>query len=126
MSKIYVIHENNEWTTHLTKRLEELQLPYEEWHLDEGIVDLTEAPPEGVFYSRMSASSHTRGHRYAPELTEGVLSWLEEHDRTVFNGTRALRLELSKINQYTALRKLGITVPKTIAAIGKDNILASS
>lgn len=126
MSKIYVIHENSEWTTHLTKRLEELQLPYEEWHLDEGIVDLTEAPPEGVFYSRMSASSHTRGHRYAPELTEGVLSWLEEHDRTVFNGTRALHLELSKINQYTALRKQGITVPKTIAAIGRDNILAAA
>ncbi|KMY52037.1 ATP-grasp domain-containing protein [Peribacillus loiseleuriae] len=126
MSKIYVIHENSEWTTHLTKRLEELQLPYEEWHLDNGIVDLTEAPPEGVFYSRMSASSHTRGHRYAPELTEGVLSWLEEHDRTVFNGTRALRLELSKINQYTALRKQGITVPKTIAAIGKENILQAA
>ncbi len=126
MSKIYVIHENSEWTAHLTKRLEELQLPYEEWHLDEGIVDLTEAPPEGVFYSRMSASSHTRGHRYAPELTEGALSWLEEHDRTVFNGTRALRLELSKINQYTALRKQGIRVPKTIAAIGRDNILAAA
>ncbi|MGE8080996.1 ATP-grasp domain-containing protein [Peribacillus loiseleuriae] len=126
MSKIYVIHENSEWTTHLTKRLEELQLPYEEWHLDNGIVDLTEAPPEGVFYSRMSASSHTRGHRYAPELTEGVLAWLEEHDRTVFNGTRALRLELSKINQYTALRKQGITVPKTIAAIGRENILAAA
>ncbi|WP_028393888.1 ATP-grasp domain-containing protein [Bacillus cihuensis] len=126
MSKIYVIHENSEWTAHLTNRLEELQLPYEEWHLDQGLVDLTEAPPEGVFYSRMSASSHTRGHRYAPELTEGVLSWLEEHDRTVFNGTRALRLELSKINQYTALRKQGITVPKTIAAIGRDNILKAA
>lgn len=126
MSKIYVIHENSEWTAHLTNRLEELQLPYEEWHLDQGLVDLTEAPPEGVFYSRMSASSHTRGHRYAPELTEGVLSWLEEHDRTVFNGTRALRLELSKINQYTALRKQGITVPKTIAAIGSDNILKAA
>ena len=24
-------------------------------------------PPEGVFYNRMSASSHTRGHRHAPE-----------------------------------------------------------
>jgi hypothetical protein len=31
MGKIYVIHENSEWTVHLTKRLDELQLPYEEF-----------------------------------------------------------------------------------------------
>lgn len=126
MSKIYILHENSEWTAHLTKRLNELELPYEEWHLDEGLVNLTEIPPEGVFYSRMSASSHTRGHRYAPELTESVLAWLEQHDRTVFNGSRALRLEVSKVNQYTALTKSGIRTPKTIAAIGKENILKAA
>lgn len=87
MSKIYIIHENEEWTAHLTKRMNELELPYEEWHLDQGVVDLTEEPPEGVFYSRMSASSHTRGHRFAPEMTESVLAWLEQHNRTVFNAS---------------------------------------
>lgn len=126
MPKIYVIHENNEWTFHLTKRLEELKLPYEAWHLDEGIVDLTVAPPEGVFYSRMSASSHTRNHRYAPELTAGVLAWLEFHGRTVFNGTSALSLELSKINQYLALEKAGIRTPKTIGAVGKEQVIKAA
>lgn len=126
MSKIYIIHENDEWTVHLTKRLEELNLPYESWHLDQGIVDLTTAPPEGVFYNRMSASSHTRGHRYAPELAGGVLSWLEFHGRTVFNGTKALSLELSKINQYTALEASGIRTPKTIAAVGSGQIILAA
>ncbi|WP_409306109.1 RimK family alpha-L-glutamate ligase [Peribacillus sp. SCS-155] len=126
MSKIYIIHENSEWTVHLTRRLEELGLPYEEWHLDEGLVDLTEAPPEGVFYSRMSASSHTRGHRFAPEFTDSVLAWLEQHGRTVFNGSRALRLEVSKVNQYTALTKAGIRTPKTIAAAGAENIIKAA
>ncbi|MGE6377305.1 ATP-grasp domain-containing protein [Peribacillus muralis] len=126
MSKAYIIHENEEWTAHLTKRMRELELPYEEWHLDQGMVDLTEEPPEGVFYSRMSASSHTRGHRFAPELTEAVLAWLEQHDRTVFNGSRALRLEVSKVNQYTALTKAGIQTPKTIAAVGKENIIKAA
>ncbi|MFJ7752714.1 ATP-grasp domain-containing protein [Peribacillus muralis] len=126
MSKAYIIHENEEWTAHLTKRMRELELPYEEWHLDQGVVDLTEEPPEGVFYSRMSASSHTRGHRFAPELTEAVLAWLEQHDRTVFNGSRALRLEVSKVNQYTALTKAGIQTPKTIAAVGKENIIKAA
>ncbi|WP_057914060.1 ATP-grasp domain-containing protein [Peribacillus muralis] len=126
MSKVYIIHENEEWTAHLTKRMKELEVPYEEWHLDQGVVDLTEEPPEGVFYSRMSASSHTRGHRFAPELTESVLAWLEQHDRTVFNGSRALRLEVSKVNQYTALTKAGIKTPKTIAAVGKENIIKAA
>lgn len=126
MSKIYIIHENNEWTTHLTKRLQDLNYPYEEWHLDKGIVDLSNTPPEGVFYNRMSASSHTRGHRFAPELTEAVLAWLEEHDKLVFNGSRALRLELSKVNQYTALRKQGIRTPKTIAAVGNKQIIEAA
>ena len=124
--KIYVIHENEEWTTHLFKRLDELELPYENWFIDEGLVDLNEAPPEGVFYSRMSASSHTRGHRYAPELTESLLVWLEHHGRKVFNGSRALRLEVSKVNQYMALNAAGIHTPKTIAANGKAQIVKAA
>lgn len=126
MSKIYIIHENSEWTVHLTKRLEELGLPYEEWHLDEGLLDLSEQPPEGVFYNRMSASSHTRGHRYAPELADSVLSWLERHNCKVFNGTSAINLELSKVKQYNALEKAGIQTPKTIAAVGKEQIIRAA
>lgn len=126
MSKIYVIHENSEWTIHLTRRLEELGVPYEEWHLDEGSVDLSSAPPEGIFYSRMSASSHTRDHRYAPEFTLQVLAWLEAHGRTVFNGTRALQLEVSKVQQYLELNKYGVQTPHTIAAVGKANILKAA
>jgi len=123
---IYVIHENDEWTQHLTKRLEELELPYTMWHLAEGNVNLNEEPPTGVFYSRMSASSHTRGHRYAPELASAVLDWLEFYDRKVFNGSKALGYELSKVKQYTQLQKFGIRVPKTIAAVGKEQIMKAA
>lgn len=126
MSKIYVIHENDDWTQHLVKRLEELNLPFEAWHLDQGIVDLSSEPPEGVFYSRMSASSHTRGHRFAPELTNAVLAWLERHGRKIFNGSRALQLEVSKVQQYLELNRFGVQTPKTIAAAGKDQILEAA
>lgn len=124
--KIYIIHENDEWTRHLTARLNELNLPYEAWYLDEGTVDLTSIPPEGVFYNRMSASSHTRDHRFAPELTGAVLDWLEFHGRNVKNGSNALRLELSKVKQYTQLERFGIKVPKTIAAVGKEQIVKAA
>ena len=126
MKKVYVIHENNEWTSHLEKRLQELEVPYELWHLDEGTVNLQEAPPEGVFYNRMSASSHTRDHRFAPELTGAVLDWLEFHGRTVFNGSAALRYELSKVKQYTQLERFGIRTPKTVAAVGKQQIVEAA
>src|SRR5690606_21833940 len=124
--KIYVIHENEEWTTHLFKRLDELGLPYEDWFINESLVDLNDAPPEGVFYSRMSASSHTRGHRFAPEMADSLLVWLEHHGRKVFNGSQALSLEVSKVKQYMALNASGIRTPKTIAANGKEQILAAA
>jgi glutathione synthase/RimK-type ligase-like ATP-grasp enzyme len=124
--KIYVLHEHNDWTVHLQSRLDELALPYELWHLDEGQLDLSSEPPEGVFYNRISASSHTRNHRFAPEFTEAVLAWLERHERTVINGSRALRLEISKVNQYMALNRAGIATPRTLAAVGKKHIVETA
>ncbi|MFB5191804.1 ATP-grasp domain-containing protein [Alicyclobacillus fastidiosus] len=126
MTKIYVLHENAEWTVHLTRRLEELDVPYDEWHLAEGHLDLDGTPPEGIFYSRMSASSHTRDHRYAAEYTSAVLAWLERHGRVVVNGSRALQLEVSKALQYLSLQTAGIRTPKTVVAVGKAQILEAA
>ena len=126
MQKIYVIHENDAWVEPLRAAFDEQGLPYEEWYLSEGVLDLAQAPPEGVFYNRMSASSHTRNHRYAAELTGGVLAWLESHGRRVVNDSRALRLEISKIAQYEALRNYGIRTPRTIAAVGKRHIVEAA
>ncbi|MDX8364575.1 alpha-L-glutamate ligase [Cytobacillus sp. IB215665] len=121
--KIYIIHENDEWTEPLHKELDKLGLSYEDWFLNEGLLNLNEEPPIGIFYNRMSASSHTRGNRFAPEYTAAVLSWLEKHGRKVFNTSRALQLEVSKVAQYTALQAFDIVTPHTIAAVGKEHIL---
>ena len=126
MSKIYVIHENSAWVEPLQAAFRELELPYEEWFLDEGKLDLSAPPPEGVFYNRMSASSHTRDHRFAPEYTAAVLSWLEAHGRRVVNNSRALQLEVSKVAQYVALENYGVKTPRTIAAIGKQHIIEAA
>jgi hypothetical protein len=68
----------------------------------------------------MSASSHTRDHRYAAELTAAVLAWLERHGRRVVNGGRALDLEISKARQYAALEAAGIRTPDTVVVSGKE------
>ncbi|MCG8544877.1 MAG: alpha-L-glutamate ligase [Alphaproteobacteria bacterium] len=122
MSKIHILHENSEWVAPLRAILTADDLPHEDWHLAGGDVPLSDAPPTGVFYNRMSASSHTRGHRYAPELASGILAWLEGHGRRVVNGGRALELEISKTKQYAALNAVGIPTPRTVVTVGKDHL----
>ncbi len=123
MPRVYVIHENSAWVEPLRAAFDDLDVPFEEWFLGAGTLDLTQAPPEGVFYNRMSASSHTRGHRYAPEHTAAVLAWLEHHGRRVINTGRALQLEISKVAQYTALNAHGIRTPDTVAALGREALI---
>lgn len=123
MSKIHVLHENDDWAAPLFAALDARGLPYESWHLAEGSVDPHAEPPAGVFYNRMSASSHTRGHRFAPELTRQVLAWLEAHGRRVVNNSDALALEIDKMAQYAALEAAGIRVPRTFAAVGREAVL---
>jgi glutathione synthase/RimK-type ligase-like ATP-grasp enzyme len=124
--RIYVIHENDAWVEPLRAAFAEHSLPYSEWFIDEGTLDLAIAPPHGIFYNRMSASSHTRNHRYAPELTAATLAWLERHGRRVVNNSRALALEISKVAQYAELARHGIRVPRTIAAVGAQSIVEAA
>src|SRR4029434_2839786 len=88
--RIYVIHENDAWVEPLRQEFAVRQVPFTEWFLDRGILDLRAPPPPGVFYNRVSAASHTRDHRYAPEYAAAVLAWLNRHGRIVVNGERAL------------------------------------
>jgi len=126
MQKIHVIHENDAWVEPLRAAFQEQGLPYAEWFLDRGVLDFSATPPEGVFYNRMSASSHTRDHRYAAEYTSCVLPWLELHGRRVVNDHRALRLEINKIAQYAELNRFGVRTPRTLAAVGREEIVKAA
>ncbi len=124
--KVHVIHENPAWLPPFAAALDEAGVPWEEWFLDGGALDLDAPPPQGVFYSRMSASSHTRGHVLAKDHTRAVLSWLEAAGRRVVNGRRVLELEMSKVDQLTALRAAGIDTPRTVAVVGADELVAQA
>lgn len=120
--KIYVIHENDDWVVPLRAAFEKLNLPYEEWFINDLTLDLNSIPPQGIFYNRMSASAHTRDHRYAPEMTANILAWLERHGRKVINNRKALQLELRKSEQYIALQEYNIPHPKTIISNHVDSL----
>jgi hypothetical protein len=51
----------------------------------------------------MSASSHTRDHRYAAELTAAVLAWLERHGRQVSEAASDEGV-MSKVSMVSWLR----------------------
>lgn len=121
--RLYMLHENDEWMPPFAAALDAEGLPWEPWFLDGGVLDLDQPPPDGVFYSRMSASCHTRGHVRAKEHTRSVLSWLEAHGRRVVNGRRVLELEMSKVDQLSALAAAGFDVPRTVAVVGTDRLV---
>jgi hypothetical protein len=124
--RVHVLHENDEWVEPLRAAFTARGIPFAEWFLDRGLLDLREPPPAGVFYNRMSASSHTRDHRYAAEYTGAVLAWLTRHGRRIVNGERALALEVSKVAQYQALAAFDIESPATLAAVGKEAVAAAA
>ena len=121
-SKIHILYENQEWFEPLSQTLAEAHVPHEGWDLSEGYLDLNKTPPQGIFYSKMSASAHTRGHHHATDLAAAAFAWLETHGRRVINGSAVLNLELRKTAQYLALQKAGLRIPKTVAAQGKAAI----
>jgi hypothetical protein len=124
--RIHVLHENAAWLPPLAEAFDRRRLPWTEWFLDAGTFDLAAPPPEGVFYNRMSASSHTRDHRFSAELTAAVLAWLVRWGRRVVNGPGALDLEISKARQYAALESHVIATPRTVLVAGRAHVAVAA
>lgn len=126
MKKIFVMHENQPWFEPLEKAFKAKGVEIGNWEVIEGVAPLQARPPEGVFFNRMSASSHTRDHRYAIEYAETLLGWLESHGRKVVNGRHTLTFETRKFDQYALLQAAGIKVPQTIAAVGEEALIKAA
>lgn len=124
--KVHILHENPDWLGPFVEALEREGVDHEEWFLAGGTIDLERPPPRGVFWSRMSASSHTRGHTLAKDHARAVLAWLEAHGRRIVNGRRVLEMEMSKVEQLTALAAHGFDVPRTVAVVGPTDLLGQA
>ena len=120
--KAYIIHENEEWLIPLRKALEKFDVQYEEWLLNDMTIKIDQSPPKGIFFSRMSASNYTRNHLHSNQSSNIILTWLENHNRRVINGTNVLKIEFSKVLQQLLLKQSGFKTPKTIVAVGINKI----
>lgn len=119
---VYVLHDNADWMPPLREAFDELGVPLVEWILEDGSIDLAAEPPQGVFWSRLSASSHTRERAHAKDYARAVLRWLEAHGRRTVNGSSVVEIEVSKVVQYALLRAAGFTVPQTVAVFGTADL----
>ncbi|HIY24050.1 MAG TPA: alpha-L-glutamate ligase [Candidatus Brachybacterium merdigallinarum] len=123
---VYVLHDNPEWIGPFARAFEDAGVPLIEWPLHEGTLDLDAEPPQGVFWSRLSASSHTRGAESAKDLARATLTWLESWGRRVVNGSAVAHLEVSKAAQHAALRRAGIDTPRTTAVVGTEQLVTAA
>lgn len=169
---IYILHENPEWIPPFRAAFERAGVEFGEIILTGGSIDLDSinresnmetrlessdknsvdsiesSPLSGVFWSRLSASSHTRGNAHSKEYGRALLGALEsrniesrsteskniESSHTnkaqnpvrVVNASHVLELEVSKVRQHLALKNAGFIVPRTIAVFGKGDLLSAA
>ena len=120
---VHILYENPAWLPPIEKALQAEGFPYELHHIWKGSIDPSQEPPAGIWWNRMSPSSHTRGHAESVALMREVLAWLESWGRWVLNGSHALELEVSKLRQELALRRYGIRSPRTLLANDRDSLV---
>ncbi len=123
LPKIHVLYENPAWIPPLQEALARESFRVRLVHVNEGLVDPSAPPPEGIWINRISPSSHTRDHVHTVELARQFLYWLESHGRRVINGLCAFELEMSKLRQDLVLRRHGIRTPRTVLAVGRRHLL---
>ena len=126
---IYIIHENPEWIPPFKEAFDRAGVNFNEILLTQGGITLDSIPPQGVFWSRLSASSHTRDNAFSKEYGRALLAWLESYGRKVINGSFVLELEVSKVKQALLLESFfkaggyGFKTPKTLAVFGKTDLI---
>lgn len=126
---IYIIHENPEWIPPFKEAFDRAGVRFNEILLTQGGITLDSIPPQGVFWSRLSASSHTRDNAFSKEYGRALLAWLESYGRCVINGSSVLELEVSKVKQALLLESffksqgVDFKTPKTLAVFGKTDLI---
>ena len=123
---VYIIHDNPEWIVPFAEALDRLGVTYVEWLLPETLIDLSSEPPKGLFWSRLSASAHTRTDPHVKEYGRAVLDWLAAAGRRVINGRGVYELEVSKIRQHRELSGHGFDAPCTAAAFGPQALVEAA
>ena len=114
MKPIAIYHEHPDWFKPLFAELEKRNLPYIRLNPAEHQFDINDTDINySLFFNRMSPSAYLRNNEQGIFFTLGYLRHLETFGTKTVNGFKAFTYEVSKSQQLSLIKKLGLGFPKT-------------
>ena len=117
---LVVLFEHLEWQEPLFHALEARRVTYEAFDLKAAAFGTDEVPRAPLYFNQASPSAYVRGNVRAVPFALALMEQLESRGARVLNGSRAFRLELSKLAQISLMRELGVPHPRTLAFNGVE------
>ena len=112
---VVVLFEHAEWQKPLFHALDRKQVNYRAFDLKTATFGTDDPPRAALYFNQASPSAYARGNTRAVPLALALMEQLESRGARVLNGSRAFRLELSKLAQVSLMRELAVPHPKTLA-----------
>jgi hypothetical protein len=110
---IAIYHEHPDWFRPLFAELDRRGVPYVRLDAARHSFDPAgETPDYALVFNRMSPSAYLRGHASSIFFTSQYLADLEHRGVRVVNGWRAWQTEISKAEQLSLLKRLGLPAPR--------------
>ena len=120
---LIVLYEHPEWQKPLFAALTRRGVNFDSFDLKRASFDVDEGPKARVYFNQASPSAYLRGNPRAVPLALAFMRSMELQGAPVLNGARAFALELSKTEQSTLMKQLGIAHPKAMAFNDVEEVL---
>ena len=113
MKPIAIYHEHPDWFKPLFAELDKRNLPYVHLNPAEHQFYINDTDINySLFFNRMSPSAYLRNNQQGIFYTLGYLRHLETFGTKTVNGFKAFTYEISKSQQLSLIKKLGLGFPK--------------
>lgn len=115
MRDLVVLYEHPQWQQPLFDALTARGVDFAAYDLKAAAFSESELPAARLYFNQASPSAYVRGNTRAVPYALALMEDLEAQGVRVLNGSKAFRLELSKIAQSRLMRRLGIDHPRSAA-----------
>ena len=106
--ELVVLYEHPQWQRPLFEALERRGVSFAAFDLKSGVFSDRDVPDGRLYFNQASPSAYVRGNTRAVPFALALIEDLESRGRRVLNGSKAFRIELSKITQVGLMRRLNI------------------
>ncbi|MEO6189121.1 MAG: hypothetical protein ABIO44_00940 [Saprospiraceae bacterium] len=110
---IGLIYEHPNWHQPLFDELARSEVSFEKIDLKQGSFSFNDKPASRLYYNLVSPSAYNRGNQRAIPFAYSLCVYLESKNSLVLNGSKSMKLELSKSSQMNLLQTIGIDFPKS-------------